>query len=306
MTQNIFEKTIRIAMNLGFKNLNPNMSYDHFVEELNKDPTLELKDYGLQGSIKKGTYKVVNKIPTSDQLKNVDLFAINNNNSDRFALLKCYADSERLNFSFTPDFAKQFFEISKKLDLKKMKCHSLRLAPQIFQLSLPNFPHDVLIVRSNPYDKLGGFCITLAFYGNIAGPNVVQFQNIATLLNNFESPDSVILDFDDNPSVLGVGLENFKYIMNCILYITSGKPDIRDVRGHSFKGIDFSGKKGKRKFRKYKDVAFSDHIAVGWNFKKEGNRKGHWKWQAYGPKWGLHRLRFIESYLTQLRGNYEQ
>jgi len=302
LSQNIFEKSVRIAMNLGFKNLSPNMSYDNFVEVLNKDPNLELKDYGLQGSINEGTYQVVNKIPTSDQLRNVDLFAVDkNNNSDRFSLLKCYTDSDRLNFSFTPDFAKQFSEISKNLDLKKMKCHSLLLAPQIFQLSLPNFEYDILIVRSN-LRKNGSFSLIMAFYGDIIGPNVVQFQNIATLLNNFDSLDSMILDFDDNPSVLTLGLENFKYIMNCILYITSGKPDIRNVRGHNFKGIDFSGRKGKRKFRKYKDIAFSDHIAVGWNFKKEGNRKGHWKWQAYGPKWGLHRLRFIESYITQERG----
>jgi len=234
LSQNIFEKSVRIAMNLGFKNLSPNMSYDNFAEVLNKDPNLELKDYGLKGNYKNKTYKVVSKIPTANELKNIDLFSSNGDDDARFALLKCYSDSERLNFSFTPDFSKEFYEISINLDLKKMKCHSLILAPQIFQISLPNFKYDILIVRSNLREN-GSFSLIMAFYGDIMGPNVVQFQNIATLVNHFDSPDSVILDFDDNPEVLRLGLENFKYIMNCILYITSGKPDIRNVRGHNFK-----------------------------------------------------------------------
>jgi len=298
MSQNILEKTIKVAMDIGFKGLTLDMSYDHFVTTLNKDPDTEITNE----SGKPLGPKLTNKIPTSHDLKDVKLFGLKDNSYERFALLQAFADSEQLNYSFTPDFAKSFKEISNKLDLQKMKCSSLLLAPQIFQISLPNFKYDILIIRSH-IEADGSFSLLTSLYGDMRGPNdIVQYQNLASLQSHFESLDCAILEANNHHYVNELGLDNFKYIINCILYISSGKPDIRYIKGHSSKGINFDGKKGKKKFRKYKDIIFSDHIQVGWNFKKESTRQGHWKWQAYGPKWGLHRLRFIESYLTNKRG----
>ena len=283
MSQNILEKTIKVAMDIGFKGLTLDMSYDHFVTTLNKDPDTEITN----DSDTPFGPKLTNKIPTSHDLKDVKLFGLKDNSYERFALLQAFADSEQLNYSFTPDFAKSFKEISNKLDLQKMKCSSLLLAPQIFQISLPNFKYDILIIRSH-IEADGSFSLLTSLYGDMRGPNdIVQYQNLASLQSHFESLDCAILEANNQHYVNELGLD---------------KPDIRHVKGHSSKGINFDGKKGKKKFRKYKDIIFSDHIQVGWNFKKESTRQGHWKWQAYGPKWGLHRLRFIESYLTNKRG----
>ena len=90
------------------------------------------------------------------------------------------------------------------------------------------------------------------------------------------------------------------FIASCLLYINSGDPDIRHMKGENPQKYKINSKDSffekRKKQEGVKDAIFNDYEIVGWNYKKKYNVAGHWRYQACGPKWSQHKLIFIESF----------
>jgi hypothetical protein len=144
-----------------------------------------------------------------------------------------------------------------------------------FNIKICSFNHDI-----NETDKEFAY---LMLRGN-------NSQTCEEMLNDFLSS----VDSNSDPLVKEM-VTNFNLIVNAILYINTGQPDVRDQKGHKTKGISFEGKKQGQKIRKYKDISFHDSVLVGFNFKKEYYVNGYFRWQPYGPKNSLRRFQWIDG-----------
>lgn len=96
------------------------------------------------------------------------------------------------------------------------------------------------------------------------------------------------------------GVWDTNFIASCLLYIKSGDPDIRHMKGENPQKYKLNAKDSffekRKKQEGVKDAIFNDYEIVGWNYKKKYNVAGHWRYQACGPKWSQHKLIFIESF----------
>jgi len=94
--------------------------------------------------------------------------------------------------------------------------------------------------------------------------------------------------------------DGISFVASCLLYIQSGDPDIRHMKGENSQKYKINSKDSffekRKKQEGVKDAIFNDYELVGWNYKKKYNVAGHWRYQAYGPKWSQHKLIFIESF----------
>ena len=93
---------------------------------------------------------------------------------------------------------------------------------------------------------------------------------------------------------------DIQYLINCLLYLQSGDPDIRHMKGENPRKYKINSKDSffekRQKQVLSQDAVFNDYELVGWNYKKQYNVAGHWRYQACGPKWSQHKLIFIESF----------
>lgn len=93
---------------------------------------------------------------------------------------------------------------------------------------------------------------------------------------------------------------NTQFIASCLLYLQSGDPDIRHMKGENPRKYKINSKDSffekRQKQVLSQDAVFNDYELVGWNYKKQYNVAGHWRYQACGPKWSQHKLIFIESF----------
>ena len=95
-------------------------------------------------------------------------------------------------------------------------------------------------------------------------------------------------------------LETPNFLASCLLYLQSGDPDIRHMKGENPRKYKINSKDSffekRQKQVLSQDAVFNDYELVGWNYKKQYNVAGHWRYQACGPKWSQHKLIFIESF----------
>ena len=110
--------------------------------------------------------------------------------------------------------------------------------------------------------------------------------------------DDLFKDAWEKCARAGVAESNF--LASCLLYIQSGDPDIRHMKGENPKKYKINAKDSffekRQKQVLSQDAIFNDYELVGWNYKKQYNVAGHWRYQACGPKWSQHKLIFIESF----------
>ena len=82
----------------------------------------------------------------------------------------------------------------------------------------------------------------------------------------------------------------FNELVNMMLYINSGNPDVREFNtGKTF--FERSKKAANKKKNKIKP-----YTVVGFSFKKETFVAPFFRWQAYGPKHSLRRYQLIDGY----------
>jgi hypothetical protein len=90
------------------------------------------------------------------------------------------------------------------------------------------------------------------------------------------------------------------FVASCLLYLQSGDPDIRHMKGENPRKYKINSRDSffekRQKQVLSQDAVFNDYELVGWNYKKQYNVAGHWRYQACGPKWSQHKLIFIESF----------
>ena len=100
--------------------------------------------------------------------------------------------------------------------------------------------------------------------------------------------------------ILGTGATHTGFVASCLLYLQSGDPDIRHMKGENPRKYKINSKDSffekRQKQVLSQDAVFNDYELVGWNYKKQYNVAGHWRYQACGPKWSQHKLIFIESF----------
>jgi len=205
-------------------------------------------------------------------------------------------------YYFVPDFAE---------NLKKVKI------PNIDKLTLNDvftndrsiyfeiiFKDEILsfLVHHNDQGKIDGF-MTLYF------PVLTSQQRndiTAPLPSYYGSYDRDDKDIGDDlfkvawEKCANITGEGISFVASCLLYIQSGDPDIRHMKGENPLKYKINSKDSffekRKKQEGVKDAIFNDYEIVGWNYKKKYNVAGHWRYQACGPKWSQHKLIFIESF----------
>jgi len=149
--------------------------------------------------------------------------------------------------------------------------------------------------------------------------NSNDFSDIFMSLKNFNETivmkgpidNTSVLDAIEGEDLMNRGLKDIEtkwsldFVIQCLMTINSGDPDIRFMKGVSSKGIDFSGKKRKQKLRKYRGFNFLNYTSVGWSFKKGWVVSGFWRNQAYGPAHSLRRPQYIPSFTKGNKGKEE-
>ena len=149
--------------------------------------------------------------------------------------------------------------------------------------------------------------------------NSSDFSDIFMSLKNFNETivmkgridNTSVLDAIEGEDLMNRGLKDIEtkwsldFVIQCLMTINSGDPDIRFMKGVSSKGIDFSGKKRKQKLRKYGGSNFLNYTSVGWSFKKGWVVSGFWRNQAYGPAHSLRRPQYIPSFTKGNKGKEE-
>lgn len=122
--------------------------------------------------------------------------------------------------------------------------------------------------------------------------DIEQSKDIHT--GNFEvQGDTLILDPEHK--IKHHGYPNYiKAVINLLLYISSGEPDIREFKN---KPLKLPGQR-RQKVLKSETLSHLDLKIIGFSWKKErifhvdGTiREEHFYWQAYGHNWSLHRWR---------------
>lgn len=80
--------------------------------------------------------------------------------------------------------------------------------------------------------------------------------------------------------------ELYRYLLNCLIYIHSGDPDLREYQ----KPTPDPGQRARQFRRRTVDKSTVDMTLVGFNYMKNPTysaemwgRKGHFRWQPYGP-----------------------
>jgi hypothetical protein len=129
-----------------------------------------------------------------------------------------------------------------------------------------------------------------------------RFFSVNTLKSSCADIDGLIRDVKNAKGVpASDSLKSFaRYIFNIILYIYSGEPDLRLLKGKVSKK---KPKDLKKWHRKHRDMSQVDVTLVGFNFKKPKQYTvdgtivtGHWRWQPYGPERQLVKLIWIDSH----------
>jgi len=215
-------------------------------------------------------------------------------------------DIEKKYYYFVPDFAK---------NLKKVK------VPNLDKLTLNNvFPgketiyfelllkEDIvsIIVNRNEKGLIDGF-ICLIYPLNIVRRGIDDIKApFPTYYGHFgEAPDidqgdTLFKKAWEECVVNADGNVDTTFIASCLLYLQSGDPDIRHMKGENPKKYKINSRDSffekRQKQVLSQDAVFNDYELVGWNYKKQYNVAGHWRYQACGPKWSQHKLIFIESF----------
>lgn len=104
--------------------------------------------------------------------------------------------------------------------------------------------------------------------------------------------DAVVVGKDSNKKILMNDLSDiFNELVNIMLYINSGKPDLREYLPRKIKSSIISRSiKNKDNFQK------TPYTVVGFSFKKEIYVNPFFRWQPYGPNNSLRRYQLIDGY----------
>ena len=142
------------------------------------------------------------------------------------------------------------------------------------------------------------FCIQLSAPRLIEQYDGYEERQRFDLNKNYDKDigNNLFLDLFENE----VDDRGIQYLINCLLYLQSGDPDIRHMKGENPRKYKINSRDSffekRQKQVLSQDAVFNDYELVGWNYKKQYNVAGHWRYQACGPKWSQHKLIFIESF----------
>lgn len=216
---------------------------------------------------------------------------------------RAYTQHEKyggLEYQIGKDFYKAMRHSASRLDLSKIPTKLLASESVCYQVTLPEAeaPIHIIEILVSENGDFNLFINQFFFYENIDDN---KFSYYVLRGNKQQTCEELLEGFRDSQNLQSQGLtlsfkEIFKLLINLILYINSGQPDLRHLKGASKKGIEFKGKKRAQKIRKYHDVSFHDSILVGFNFKKETLVNGHFRWQPHGKGRQQVKLIWIDAF----------
>lgn len=223
-------------------------------------------------------------------------------------VLVSHCDSGFPNYQIGKDFYKALQKCSKTTDISKVPSKlCFHQDEATYQISIPDSTVSYLVSFIGDPDDIFNICIfkfdilpTLKGlkddfrYWRMVGKKDMSCQSMLDIFIR----DNAITDSDISKSELETEIaEIFPLLVNLMLYINSGNPDLRHMKGHSSKGVDFTNpSKRKGKLKKYMETSFHDSILVGFSFKKETFVNGFFRWQPHGPQNSLRRLQWIDGF----------
>jgi hypothetical protein len=284
-----------------------------------KDPTIDLIDLIRKAHIFADIRKEhISKDPEAFGLDD-DMARIFGRNIVQFyALLKgiygVNGDFLKKYYYFVPDFAENLKKV-KIPNLDKLTLNDVFHGRETY-FELIFKEHIVTItIFKNDKSEICNFIVTYYMCNRHEAPvpgfinayktqvntinlNVVKEKNIGSCLFKEAWGKCATPSGLEQEDMKGVWDTNF--IASCLLYIQSGDPDIRHMKGENSQKYKINSKDSffekRKKQEGVKDAIFNDYELVGWNYKKKYNVAGHWRYQACGPKWSQHKLIFIESF----------
>lgn len=130
-------------------------------------------------------------------------------------------------------------------------------------------------------------------------------SDVAKLYNySVRHKDGVYLDIDNTPGFL---IDYQRTVLNGIMYICSTDADLK------YRVNNFSTKKKKLNVQK-KIYTSSPFTVVGEDFSIYVNKemknnvyvRPHWRWQACGPRYSMHKLVYVKEYTKNKRDNLHE
>jgi len=209
-------------------------------------------------------------------------------------------------YYFVPDFAENLRKV-KIPNLEKLTLNDVFTNDRSIYFEII-FKDEILsfLVHHNDQGKIDGF-MTLYFPVLTSQQRKTMSAPVPSHYGSYDRDDKDIGDdlFKDAwekcaNEIFKVTGDGISFVASCLLYIQSGDPDIRHMKGENPQKYKLNAKDSffekRKKQEGVKDAIFNDYEIVGWNYKKKYNVAGHWRYQAYGPKWSQHKLIFIESF----------
>jgi len=209
--------------------------------------------------------------------------------------LRLFVEAGSKNYVLGKDFYKALIKSSEKTDLSKIPVRFL-LGDAAYQVTIPYKPYNMVIHFNVGEEELNIVIFIYYDYKWAIKNNKDDFQFFCFKTSKNESCKDMIDNYfknikysSGNKEELDSVLNNmFKSVVNIMLYLNNGKPDLREERNLPTYNKKQKLKNGIKTLKPY--------ITVGYSFKKETLVNGFFRWQPYGPNNSLRRYQFIEGF----------
>lgn len=223
--------------------------------------------------------------------------------------VNCFLNFEKhgcQNYVLGKEFFKCFHSSIDRFDSDKIKGSHIYSRDGSFQITTPDGFPDLVIEYKNGTD--GNFNIIIYSFETlresiIKGRDDFYFyilkinkdETLEEIRNKFLSNPNLLSDTVSREELLDFFRANFNLWVSLILYLKTGRPDIRYMKGH--KKVCFNNRKRFQKLRKYQDVSFSDFFLVGFEWKKETIVNPHFQGYWVGEGRSEYIIKFKNSFV---------
>jgi hypothetical protein len=284
---------------------------------------LDLVRLSVEASLQKVSKDSIFGDYTNQDLKDFNLLY-----GDFSSLYYCFYTSSRKIYKIAEEFGKELLKIEPKIDEKYL---SNTLEPILIEFpdgvsfpvkDYPDMSYKSVVVMMREINKEARVTLDKIFDGALLeGEEVITSRQllIALLpynkdgtLDEYGLPKFYRIDFKEGSDIKeeiskyldqfdGKNQELFSYIVNAMIYINSGNPDLREYKAPK-KPENFKQRE-RQWVKQNKDKVMVDMTLLGFSYKKAtifGMEKttvsGHFRWQPYDVGLSKVKLIWIESY----------
>lgn len=220
---------------------------------------------------------------------------------DEAIAMKLYEENNGKNYVISNDFYRAMSESCKRLKIDTIPVREcFNSENRTYQVTIPETKTKfILDFHGDPDDE---FNITIFKFVNphhAIDTGIDDFMFWKMRCKSSDSCEEALDSFMVNANLVAGNIDSvraeirdmFNEIINIMLYINCGEPDIREF---SPPGTD----QPKAKLKKYirKNGTAKPYTSVGFSFKKETLVNSFFRWQPYGPNNSLRRYQLIPGF----------